>query len=145
MFMSDMSIIVRSGHVFASRLLKKYDISGGEQPILMYLAGNSNVNQDSISKYFMVDKGSIAKSLAKLEEKGFVQRETNRENQREKFISLTEKGQESIDHMGKFLDTWDNLLFKGISEEDKQLLGKIINKIANNAVEALGTTDSKQY
>lgn len=143
MYMSDLSIIVRSGHVFASRLLKQFDISGGEQPIIMYLAKKTNVNQDAIAKYFMVDKGAIAKTLAKLEEKGFVQREINSENQREKFISLTEKGQESVSHMSQFLNTWDELLFKGICDEDIKLLKKVVNKIANNAVAALNTTENK--
>lgn len=143
MLMSDLSIIVRGGHVYASRLLKEFDISGGEQPILMYLAKNNNVNQDAISKYFMVDKGSIAKTLAKLEEKGFIQRETNPLNQREKFISLTQKGQESIVHLSESLDTWNELLFKGISSDEKKLLEELAGRIAANTAAAINNNEDK--
>lgn len=143
MFMSDLSIIVRCGYVFASRLLKDYDISGGEQPILMYLAGNPNINQDAIAKHYMIDKGAVAKTLAKLEEKGFVQREINPDNQREKFISLTEKGQESISRLSEFLDTWNELLFKGICDEDVKLFEEVVAKIASNAIAALDVTENK--
>ena len=45
------------------RKLKEYDLTFGEQVIIMYLASHENVNQDTISKTYQIDKSMIAKTL----------------------------------------------------------------------------------
>lgn len=137
MVMNRISIIARSCHVFSTRKLHSYDINSTEQTVLMLLNKNHNVNQDSIAKYFFVDKGTIAKTLNKLEQKGFIKRTVNKENKREKIISLTEKGEDSMECMKQVLEEWYNCIFEGLSENEIAALNKITEKMAVNATRAL--------
>ena len=132
MLMSDLSIIVRGGQVFSTRKLAEYDLNAGEQAILMYLIGHEESNQESIAKFYMLDKGSIARTLAKLESKGFIERKINDENQREKVITLTQKSKDIKNVLTDLLTDWNDVMYEGISEEDIKRFELITSKIAVN-------------
>lgn len=132
MLMSDLSIIVRGGQVFSTRKLSEHDLNAGEQAILMYLLGHDESNQESIAKFYMLDKGSIARTLAKLESKGFIDRKINDENQREKIITLTEKSKNIRCVLTDLLVDWNDLMYEGISEDEIKKFELITSKIAAN-------------
>lgn len=132
MLMSDLSIIVRGGQVFSTRKLSEYDLNAGEQAVLMYLLGHDESNQESIAKFYMLDKGSIARTLAKLESKGFIDRKINNDNQREKIITLTEKSRNIRCVLTDLLVDWNDLMYEGISEDEIKQFELITSKIAAN-------------
>lgn len=137
MLMGDLSIIVRSSQVYLTHRLSEYGINAAEEYILMYLLGHENTNQDSIAKYFILDKGSVARSLAKLERKGFIVRRINDENQREKVIKLTDKSNNMREMLGAQLISWQNAMYEGLSEEERRIFEKTVEKIAANVANKL--------
>ena len=132
MLMSDLSIIVRGSQVFSTRKLSEYDLNAGEQAILMYLIGHDESNQESIAKFYMIDKGSIARTIAKLESKGFIERKINDDNQREKIITLTEKSINIKNVLTDLLTEWNDVMYEGISEDDIKKFELLTSKIAAN-------------
>ena len=58
--------------------------------ILLYLDSHPCVKQDMISKYFALNKATVAKSLYRLEQAEMIAREINRQDRREKSIQLLE-------------------------------------------------------
>lgn len=128
-----MSIIVRYSRIFSERKLKKYELSFGEQIIIMYLSMHDNVNQDTISKKYMIDKGAIAKTLSKLEKKGFITKIQNADNKRENVISLSEKGIGIIDNMAGILKEWNEIIYEGMSNEDIECIKRLTTIMAENA------------
>lgn len=137
MLMSDLSIIVRGGHIYSSRKLTEYGINAAEEYILMYLMGNSGANQEQIAKFFVLDKGSVARSLAKLEGKGFIVRRVNDVNQREKVISLTEKALELKEALNALLVEWKKAMYEGMNESEIAVFEKTVSKIAVNVTKIL--------
>jgi len=132
MFMSDLSIIVRGGQVYSTRKLADYGINAAEEYILMYLMGHSNTNQDAIAKFFMLDKGSVARSLQKLESKGFISRKVNDENQREKVITLTKKASDLKEVLNDLLVDWREEMYCGLSDDEILAFEKTLEKLAEN-------------
>ncbi|NLT95876.1 MAG: MarR family transcriptional regulator [Clostridia bacterium] len=137
MLMSSLSIIVRGSQVYATRKLSEYGITAAEQYILMYLMGNRDANQDAIAKFFRLDKGSIARSLQKLESKGFIQRKVNDENQREKVITLTEKALNIRDVLNDLLVDWRKEIYNGLSDDEILAFEKTVEKVAENITKIL--------
>jgi len=137
MLMSSLSIIVRGSQVYASRKLSEYGIKATEGYILMYLMGNSDTNQDAIAKFFNLDKGSIARSLQKLESKGFISRKVNDENQREKVITLTEKALKIRDVLNDLLVERKKEIYCGLSNDEIIAFEKTVEKIAENIKKVL--------
>jgi len=135
--MDKMSIIVRYSRIFSERKLKEYDLSFSEQIIIMYLSLHDNVNQDTISRHFMIDKGMIAKTLNKLEKKGFITRKQNIENKRENIISLSDHGIGIIDKMGGILREWNEIVYEGISKEDIESVKRVTKIMVENATKCI--------
>lgn len=132
MFMSDLSIIVRGGQVYSTRKLADYGITAAEEFILMFLMGHSNTNQEAIAKFFMVDKGSVARSLQKLESKGFISRKVNDDNQREKVITLTKKAYDLKDVLTGLLVDWRKEMYHGLSDAEILAFENNLEKIVEN-------------
>lgn len=133
--MDTFSVIVRYSRSFLEKRLKQYDVSFNEQIMLMYISKKEHINQDNIAKNFITDKGTVAKAIKKLEEKGFIIRKENPSNKRENIITLSTKGQDIICYMNKLLIEWQEIVFKDFSEEEidqmKKLAGKILKNIAS--------------
>jgi len=132
MLMNNLSIIVRHSKVFCERRLHDYGVGFPEQIILMYLSSSNGINQDAIAQHFMLDKGAIAKTLRKLEEKGMIERHQNPENKRENLISIAPEGRSILEEMGKALTEWNQYFFDGLSEDDINQYERLTNVIANN-------------
>lgn len=130
--MNNLSIIVRHSKVFCEHRMHDLGVGFPEQVILMYLASNNGVNQDAIAQHFMLDKGAIAKTLRKLEEKKLIERHQNPENKRENLISIAPERQSILGEMTKALTEWNQYFFEGLSDDDIRHYERITNIIAAN-------------
>jgi DNA-binding MarR family transcriptional regulator len=128
----DLSIIVRGSEIFMSRCLDDFGITATEVNILMYLFSHDNPRQEDISDYFMLDKGSIAKTLRKLEDKDLISRDVNPGDQREKTVMVTEKGLCVQDVCMNLVRIWHETMFDGITGEEAAALEGTLSKIAGN-------------
>lgn len=144
MLMKDLSIIVRQMRVFSERKLQHRNIGFPEQVILMYLLRHENINQEQIGKFFEIDKGAIAKTMRKLEEKGLITRQENPENKREKRVFLTLEAKEIITEMQSILETWNQCVYKNISAEERAIFEKTLGIMAANSNDLL-TREEKTH
>lgn len=132
MLMNSLSIIMRHSRTFCERKLREYDIGFPEQVIMMYLSEHKNVSQEEIAKYFMIDKGAIAKSLSKLETKNYVIRKENPIDKRGKLILLSSKGEQILSHMGTILEEWNQYFFIGLSIDEIEQFDRLSKIMADN-------------
>ena len=141
MFMNDISIISRQMRVFAERQMADLNLGFPELRILMYLNDHDTSNQEQISNHFKVDKGSIAKSVGKLDEKGLIKRVVNPDNKREKTIELAPAGRKAMTKMADLFDAWSTQVFKGVSDSDRETM---LNVLATMAVNSSALIESEQ-
>ncbi len=134
MFVAQMSIIVRYCSIFFEQALADINIGLTEYHVLIYLSKNDTANQDTIAKYYKIDKGSIAKTMNKLEEKSLIIRTSNPNNKREKLVVLSGKGNSILDDMQKVIDDWYRNIFENLSEDEVASLSGILEKLSENAV-----------
>lgn len=133
MIMNDLSIIVRHMRVFAERSFAHLELGFPEQVVVMLLGSGGQMNQDQISKTLDVDKGAIAKTLLKLEEKQLITRTINPENRREKLISITPSAHEIVGTMHSNYAAWTESVYAGISDADIAQFKKTLSHIAQNS------------
>ncbi|MCM1030058.1 MAG: MarR family transcriptional regulator [Oscillibacter sp.] len=72
-----------------------YDLSREQYELLQVLWEEDNVNQQTISKKLEKNKYNVTKLLNTLCKRGYVQRKMGKEDRRNNFIVLTEKGMEA--------------------------------------------------
>ena len=133
--MSDISIIVRKMRTFAERNMAHRVIGFPEQLVLMSLLANGESNQESIAAEHGIDRGAIAKTLAKLEAKGLVTRKVNSKNKREKIVCATPEATSVFNEMRASFVELDNTLFSGFTPEEKASACDLIARMAANLQE----------
>ncbi len=133
MFIREISAISRYWYKYTHSNLKTLDIAGSEHAIMMALAVEECMNQEELSQYLSLDKGTIAKTLVKLEEKGFVDRKVNVENRREKLVTLTYYGREEVGKIFGVSETWKQEVMKGVSDADQKVFFRTLLKVSLKA------------
>ncbi|NBK23649.1 MAG: MarR family transcriptional regulator, partial [Spirochaetia bacterium] len=118
---------------YTHRNLKTLDIAGSEHAIIMTLSMKDSMNQDALSESLSLDKGTIAKALVKLEEKGFVDRQVNDMNRREKIVTLTGYGKEEVGKIFEVSDTWKEEVLQGLSDSDKEVFFRSLLSVSQKA------------
>ena len=135
MFMSDISIIVRKMRIAAERSQSTSGVGFPEQLVLMCLKAHGSSNQERIAAFLDIDKGAIAKTIAKLEKKQLVAREANPNNRRENKVVLQPAAEDVLAELHDSYTEFENTLFAGFSAEEIKQLEHLIALAAHNVSE----------
>ena len=104
---------------------------GHDVRYIMFIYDNPNCSQDDLVNMFSQSKGNIAKVLKKLEDRGYIKRQTNPENRRKYMLTTTEMGEELVPKYRQISLDWERDV--GISDSDDKLKERI-KEIAFNAM-----------
>lgn len=127
------SLIYRSRFVFLNNHLRPLGLSAGQYPVLMLLAKEQNIMQDTLVRHYHLDKGTIARAVRKLEDGGYIRRITDPGNRRAVRLFLTEKGEHAIPLLHAINREWENLISTGLSKEKMAALRSLIHHAAQNS------------
>ena len=135
--------IGRFWHAYSHKNLEPIDLYGSEHPLIMYLSEYDNASQDNIAAALMLDKGTVARSIARLEAKNLVQRSVNPENHRKNMVSLTVFGCSEVNKVKDISEHWKKEIMKNISQDDQKQFLQTLEQIFNNAKELLQQNQEK--
>lgn len=88
------SILYRKSHVWLNNGCVQYSLTAAQAVVILIVCDFKVLTQDEITKRLGLDKSVIAKTVTKLEERGFLVRETNAKDKRTYNITPTEKAWE---------------------------------------------------
>ena len=74
---------------------------GHEMRYIMAIFDNPGISQDDLVNMFGQSKATVAKSLKKLEDDGYIKREVNPENRRKYMLNTTSKADELVPKIRK--------------------------------------------
>lgn len=128
------TMISRGHTIYLNHHLEDYGINASQLHLLFEISHQKNINQEKIATRCNINKGAVARSIRKLEEKGLVTRQIDDANRRQNIISLTEKGEETLTESINLLKNWEMEVFdENIIE--KELLQKALKEIAVKTME----------
>lgn len=104
----------------------------GQLKILNQLYQEDHISQKALAESCQVDVTTMSRSLDKLEEAGFLTRERNPECRRSFFICLTQKGREEAAMAHSLLTSMDEIIWRGIGEEEMEAFCGTLEKICQN-------------
>lgn len=104
---------------------------------LQYLYENrgKDIFQKDIEKQFGFCKSSITNTIQVMEKKGYLKRETVKQDARLKKVLLTEKGIEVQHTMKTLIDQLDERTLEGITDEELESFFNIMAKIEANLIQ----------
>ena len=129
------SMIFRAQSLYLNHKLEKLDINPSQLHFLFEIKYNNEINQDKIASKCNMNKGSVARSIKKLEDKELVVRKIDDNNRRQNIISLTQKGENTLNESIKILDNWENEVLKKNESIDEDSLKKMLKEITIKTIE----------
>lgn len=125
----------RGHNIYLNRHLNDLNINTTQLHLLFEIAHQNNINQEKIASRCNINKGAVARSIQKLEEKGLVERKIDENNRRQNIVSLTSKGKETLDKCIERLNEWESEVYKDIDVIDKEILKKALKEIIIKTIE----------
>jgi len=119
-------------------LMKKYHLQRIDLMILIYLAnaGDKDTSRD-IQSLNMFTKGHISQSLSRLKKNGYLEIRRDKEDRRCTHNILTEKAGPARQEMGRISSEIEEIVFRGLTEEELQNFSTISSKIDQNISNSL--------
>ena len=94
---------------------------------------HKQVCQVHIADFMHLDKGTVTRSIKKLEKNGLITRKRSAEDSREYNISLTPKADKLAQNLKKIRQKWTRILSKGFKAEEKEQAVSFLERMAENA------------
>ena len=110
---------------------KRLEISLTRFQIIKYLYEVEIATPKQISQILKIDAAAITRHLKKLEERGYVRKRRNEDNNREVLVEITQFSKNKIDQCVKETDV-RTLIDEEFTDEDFKQLGILLNKFNNN-------------
>ncbi len=113
--------------------LDELDLTYTQYICMMVMWEHKSLNVKQLGQYIYLDSGTLTPLLKKLEDKGYIERKKNLEDERNLIISITDKG---LNLRDKALSVPQNMGgCIALNKEEAQLLYKVLYKILNNLSE----------
>lgn len=78
------AIIEKNQVLYLNRKLERFNINSSQLHFLFEISHQKEINQDKIASRCTIDKGTVARSVKKLEDNDLVKREVDEKNRRQK-------------------------------------------------------------
>lgn len=129
------SILYRKSQIWLNTACAQYDLTAPQALIILIVCDFSSLTQDDITKRLKLDKSVVAKTVTKLEERGFVLRSTNSKDKRTYDISPTEKARSVYPFIKEQVDICFSQMTKQMSDEERAEFKRLLLIAAEAAVE----------
>ncbi|WP_304124855.1 MarR family winged helix-turn-helix transcriptional regulator [Methanosphaera cuniculi] len=127
------SIIDRQHYIYLNHMLKDYNTSAGEFPILMEIYHKGKLTQHELVDTFYLTPGAVARTLRRLEDKNIIHREIDENNRRQNFVTLTSDGADIVKHILNLDIQWEKEVCEFLNENEIHKLKKVLDQILKNS------------
>lgn len=141
-FMKSLNIISRCQSIFRNRQTGN-EICAAHHSFVLAICREPGRSQDELAKDICIDKSVVARALASLEDKGFVERKADPENKRRTLVEPTQKMLDILPKVRFVTAEWNRLVSEGISEEEFAVFQSVLLRIEQNARKIISETEEK--
>lgn len=131
--MRKISVTYRCAMRYRERELADTGLKGFLTPYLMALYRQRGLTQEELSRELDVNKSTVTRQLACLEEKGYIYRMSDKEDRRVLRVYPTEKALALEARLKSVLGTWSDYLVEDFTAEEQQTLQGYLERIARRA------------
>lgn len=101
---------------------------------------NPGWSQDRLAKHLCINKSSVARHLAFLEDNGYIERRTCERDKRETLVFPTQKMLDILPEITAITREWNARLTEGISEDELKVFTDVLAKLSDKAREIIKET-----
>ena len=116
----------------AQVLYAEYDLNRDQSGILFALLQEDSMSQKELAKRLNVTPPSITSMIKKMEQEGYITRKADEQDQRVMRLTLAQKGKDCIDYVIKTAEKLEEIVFEGMTAEEKMLFRRLLLQILEN-------------
>ena len=133
-----MGIVVHKIKNRAKEMYQEFDMNGSQASILFTLYQRDAMSQKDLAALLNVTPPSITSSIQKMEREGYLTAD-----QRVMRLTLAEKGRSCIQNIRTVAAQMEELMFRGMREEETQMLRRMLLQIYENLEQDSGQNKDK--
>ena len=123
----------RLHHRIVERRLSGLGVHNSQHWMLMYLARTGKIpSQKEIAEDMNMSPASVAATIKKLAQGGYIEKTGCDSDNRRNQISITSEGMRVVQQSRSYFEQIEQAMFKGLSEEEIQTLCDTLGKIMGN-------------
>lgn len=112
------------------RKINKLGIHHSQHMMLMYLAHHKEMsNQKDIAKIFDISPAAVAVTIKKLENNGYITRNSSQADNRFNEVRITEKGLDIVERSGQIFKDLDKKTFENFTESEIEQFEYLLKKV----------------
>ncbi len=135
MIIREIGTIARSLDSIANIEFREHALAKGQYIYLVRIAENPGLIQEQLSEMVAVDRSTVARSVQKLEQNGFVRREVSDDNRKNKCLYATEKGHEIARWLQREHLYSESRCLAGFSAAEEEILANLLARVRENIVQ----------
>lgn len=121
--------IAREVSKFTVRTMRADGIGPGEFDVIHAIRKNPGITQAGVCKITGLDKGAVARQTARLEAKGYLERQINPEDGRSRLLYATEKAENLKNSKAQIETLFYEWLLAELPEEEKTAFCNTLDKL----------------
>lgn len=127
--------IARFGAQYRNRRLEVFGLNNRQASLLLEICATPGISQDTLARRVFLDKSVVARLLANLEEKGFVDRPTSQKDRRVTCLHPTEKALELLPKLQAVWLDCEQFFTEGLNTEEVAALQALLAHVQSHAVQ----------
>lgn len=120
----------------AMKRMEDVGLKPSQAGVLFVLNCEGRLSQRELAEKIGITPPSMTVALRKLEDQGYIVKEPDKEDQRVIRILLSDKGKECIEELKGIMESMEELLFQGISPEEKMFFRRLILEMRKNLLKS---------
>lgn len=135
------NILSRCHAAYRAERLREEELNSGHYNYVLGIHFNPGISQEQLARHVCLDKCSVTRHLAKLEEGGYVERRASETDKRVMLVYPTDKLEELVPKIREINSQWTDYLLEGLSQEEVEQFEATLLKIARRAKEYVNSKD----
>ena len=119
------------------------DITYVQSLVLLFLnnmrcqfGSDHEVSQKDVEDYLLLKGSTVTRLLSRMEESELIQRVRSQKDCRSNYLVMTEKGESFVPVFYQVLDNVEQLMTDGFSQEEKETLMTLLQRVIKNIINA---------
>lgn len=140
-FMKYIARIGRCSNCYRDSLLEGTGLTATQCPYLLRICHQPGISQDQLAGMLYVSKSNVTRQLERMEKAGFVTRTPLPTDRRVMQVFPTSKAEELMPRIGQILGDWNAIITAGFSDEERESLLGMLERLYANAEAAVTPPD----
>lgn len=130
--MKMISLVYRKTQIYLNERTKEMGLSGAVAAFIIITCEHGRMGQYQFCDILGMSKGTVAKTLARLEEQGYVVRVENKEDLRSMDVYPTEKAMEVYPVLRGIGDDWVDQMTREMTKEERKGFFQSLKTVSDN-------------